>query len=378
MVLALVTASMLITVSIAQDLVNTRADVGCGFHVSTSGGFSGAVGQIGSGQARASTAIAPSLFTWFGDAFVDQQGRGCWWTPPTAVLQCDMNQQPDHGFQIGCDGSVSYNGQSVFYECQTGDDDQVNIYLQPSAGNCSQITMKADNCLPNCSASGAGPSPQSSSPSSSASGGGITPTPFTTGPLPSSTPPTTTGPSSSSSSSSSPSTTSSSTTSSTIGCINRPPKQIILIDEGNPDTAYGPNPGSTIQVSPNASSIFNFETFDSDVGKTCEMFWTLGTQMPPHNLTGTRWVSFETLDGWADADTSYNSAPRTEWPLDVVQLRVPMEFDFGDFDCPGSTARISVIVKEAPYADTCLECQQQGGGNDGGGPMSGLFMAVCP
>lgn len=60
----------------------TRDNVGCGFHLSCSGAsFNGSVGEKGSGQARASSdVVAPSLFTWFGDAFADQQGSGCWWT----------------------------------------------------------------------------------------------------------------------------------------------------------------------------------------------------------------------------------------------------------------------------------------------------------
>lgn len=75
----------------------TRADVGCGFHLLTGGPSPIPVGQISSGQCRAGSRMTPSLFTWFGDAFVDQQGRGCWWTrksgfpcPNTAPLSNEM------------------------------------------------------------------------------------------------------------------------------------------------------------------------------------------------------------------------------------------------------------------------------------------------
>ena len=58
--------------------VRTRADVGCGFHILTGQGpIPLPVGQLDSGQCRAGNGMVPSLFTWFGDAFVDQQGRGC-------------------------------------------------------------------------------------------------------------------------------------------------------------------------------------------------------------------------------------------------------------------------------------------------------------
>ncbi|KAK7753008.1 hypothetical protein SLS62_004957 [Diatrype stigma] len=136
--------------------IAARADVGCGFHLRVTGGAAAVdnpfpVGQLDSGQCRAGSAMAPSLFTWFGDAFVDQQGRGCWWTPPTSVLQCDpLQAQPSHGFVIGCNGTVSYNDQPTFWSCQTGDDDQVNIYTQPSGANCSEIALVVDSCIPTC------------------------------------------------------------------------------------------------------------------------------------------------------------------------------------------------------------------------------------
>ncbi|KAG5987299.1 hypothetical protein E4U52_007715 [Claviceps spartinae] len=38
---------------------------------------------------------------------------------PTGVLQRDKNQVPESGFEIGCDGQVSFHGQSNFYQCAT-------------------------------------------------------------------------------------------------------------------------------------------------------------------------------------------------------------------------------------------------------------------
>ncbi len=84
LLLLTVTANNKILVD-AVAVLTARADVGCGFHLLT-----GApapvpfpVGQLDSGQCRAGSGMTPSLFTWFGDAFVDQQGRGCWWTRKT-------------------------------------------------------------------------------------------------------------------------------------------------------------------------------------------------------------------------------------------------------------------------------------------------------
>lgn len=70
-----------------------RQNAGCGFHIRTNGTVSFPVGELASGQARAGSDMKASLFTWFGDAFVDQQGRGCWWTRTfhyTISLRCSL------------------------------------------------------------------------------------------------------------------------------------------------------------------------------------------------------------------------------------------------------------------------------------------------
>ncbi len=74
----------------------TRDNVGCGFHLSCSGAFNGSIGEKSSGQARASGDVSsPSLFTWFGDAFADQQGSGCWWTR-TLISMFRLNHSSPH------------------------------------------------------------------------------------------------------------------------------------------------------------------------------------------------------------------------------------------------------------------------------------------
>ncbi|KAI0877256.1 hypothetical protein GGS24DRAFT_162294 [Hypoxylon argillaceum] len=376
----------------------TRDNVGCGFHLSCSGAFNGSIGQKSSGQARASSDVSPSLFTWFGDAFADQQGSGCWWTPPTFTLQCDKNQQPDHGFEIGCDDSLSFGGQTVFYECPTGEGDEVNIYLRPNGGQCHEITIHADSCAPStCPGGGAGPFPgvaSSGTPSGATtpSTPSSPPTPGTGSPPPSS-PPTPQGPPTPSpfTTGGQPTTTTRLTSTSTTtttqppaasssGCVEVAPDSIILTDQGNPNTAYGPNAAHHIQVSPNASSIFNFVFADADVGKTCELSFRVapdntnsaggsGSSGRPLNLTGTGVVTLAVLDDWADANTTYDSAPRVIETMANVLVYAGLDRAFGAFPCPGSAARAAVLMSEGPVADTCLDCEQGGG--------TGMFLRKC-
>lgn len=43
--------------------------------------------------------------------FVDGQGRGCIFTPPTTQYQCDTGANATTGFSISCNGTISYHGQ---------------------------------------------------------------------------------------------------------------------------------------------------------------------------------------------------------------------------------------------------------------------------
>jgi hypothetical protein len=70
---------------------------------------------------------------------------------PTYVLQCDVGATPDTGFAIGCDGTLSFNGQTTFYECENGIGDEVNLYSKPDMGAmCGAITFTADSCRAAC------------------------------------------------------------------------------------------------------------------------------------------------------------------------------------------------------------------------------------
>ncbi|RYP79683.1 hypothetical protein DL769_002823 [Monosporascus sp. CRB-8-3] len=142
-------------------------DAGCKFTVNTHGAVEFPIGQHESGQTRAGPHMTPSEFTINDGSVTDTKSRGCWWTPPSMVLQCDENQTPETGFEIGRDGSVSFKGQKTFYECDAGEKDEVNIYLtlDENAQNCHEITLSADGCRPgDCGASSSSSAPTTSAP----------------------------------------------------------------------------------------------------------------------------------------------------------------------------------------------------------------------
>ncbi len=128
-----------------------RQDGSCSFHCRAEGAVSAPVGQYSSGQTRAGpNETASSFFFQVSDgAVADGEGRGCRWTPPAMVLQCDVGQVPEAGFGIGCDGAVAFRGQTTFYGCDTGADGLYMIYLGPPHGSrCGEIALRADGCYP--------------------------------------------------------------------------------------------------------------------------------------------------------------------------------------------------------------------------------------
>lgn len=82
----------------------------------------------------------------------DGQGRGCILTAPTTQWQCDVGATPQGGFSVGCDGTLSYKGNSKFDSCPTGDNGGFNIYSTQPANQqgCVQITLTTDSCKSGC------------------------------------------------------------------------------------------------------------------------------------------------------------------------------------------------------------------------------------
>ncbi|KAI1853059.1 hypothetical protein JX265_012815 [Neoarthrinium moseri] len=377
--LALLVSGILFATLSQGSSITLRANAGCSFHLSTGGPAPFWVGQLPDGQARGGSDIRASTFTWFGDAFVDQQGRGCWWTPPSNTLQCDVNQQPAHGWDIPCNGIMTYNGQSTFYQCKTGDGDQVNLYLQSIGPQCQQVTLISDGCTDcqNSPGNGASAGPQ---PASTSSSSNTVPsvTPFTTSPSPPG---------------------SSSPTSPSGNAGPRPtalpppakdcsadltntfhyPSLLVPIDVANPDKAYGSSAYG--QVSPNASTLFNFDFPAADAGKSCKVFFSLPSQSvlqsqqgSSYYFTGDGSVVFSRLGSAASAATTYNDIAQGRIgrnDLGALRLQPGNTYVIETFACPAGQG-VSYMVAEPAGHDTCLIYYQEGA------PVPvGLFVSTC-
>ncbi|KAI8153185.1 hypothetical protein K4K50_008684 [Colletotrichum sp. SAR 10_71] len=73
----------------------------------------------------------------------DDKKRGCWWTPPTETLQCDVGQKPDSGFSVGCDGQITFKNQTKFFQCEA-EQQQYNVYKKADQGaNCAEVMLFA-------------------------------------------------------------------------------------------------------------------------------------------------------------------------------------------------------------------------------------------
>ncbi|KAK3719555.1 hypothetical protein LTR37_004413 [Vermiconidia calcicola] len=138
----------------SQALVSRQAPCCFGLTAYTYDGPAGAVGQLSDGQNRIGQEGLPegSYCINSNGGLTDGEGRGCIWTPPTTQNQCDVGAKPDAGFEVGCNGTVSYKGGSAFYACDTGDNGGKNIYSEPLKGEptCQPIWLVADDCKTNC------------------------------------------------------------------------------------------------------------------------------------------------------------------------------------------------------------------------------------
>ncbi|KAL7808568.1 ubiquitin 3 binding protein But2 C-terminal domain-containing protein [Trichoderma aethiopicum] len=269
---------------------------GCQLHLSASGAISGPVGEISSGQVRAGGGVSSTRFTLQKSQLWDDKGRGCWWTPPAHVLQCDKNQTPDDGFEVGCDGAVSYHGQTEFWECQTGEQGQYNVYLEDGHGvNCNKITLKADSCRSECPTSTSAPTP-------------------TSAPRP---PPAKSCPAN-------------------LEGAYEFPHLIIPVDEADPDKA----PGTSYfgEVSSTVSSIFNFDIPEGDRGKKCSLVFLFPEQKDletsSYTFSGSGALDFALLDGPATQGTTWNNRPGVKEDFGTTIVAPGHGYVVSTFDCP--------------------------------------------
>ncbi|KAK6000490.1 hypothetical protein QM012_003736 [Aureobasidium pullulans] len=144
----------------------------CCFSLTAAGGKSGVVGQLSDGQNRigqtAGLATGQATYCLNNGGLTDENGRGCILTPPTTQLQCDVGASPTTGFAVNSNGDLTYNGNTQFYACATGDNGGYNIYYTTSSAEsgCVKITLNTGG---KCAASGSGSSSAASSkPASSA------------------------------------------------------------------------------------------------------------------------------------------------------------------------------------------------------------------
>lgn len=293
--------------------------VPCCFGLSASGAVTGTVGQLEDGQNRVNGPLSPAQYCIADGAITDASGRGCILTPPTTQFQCDTYASPNSGFSIGCDGTVSYKGSTTFWECQTGDQDEANIYTSPGGANCGKITLKASDC-----ASGCAPPP----------------------------PPAKTCPDN-------------------LSGNYEFPHLIIPVDSSKPNTAPGTSYFGI--VSSTVSSIFNFDIPASDAGKTCSLIFLFPTQAQlttsSFTFSGNGGIDFSKLSGVATGSTSYSNAPGVAQDYGVTTVAPGHSYTIATFPCPANTA-ISFELKAS--GDTSLNYFQ-----DYNPSPIGLYITTC-
>ncbi|CAD0095326.1 unnamed protein product [Aureobasidium vineae] len=144
----------------------------CCFSLTAAGGKSGAVGELSDGQTRigqtAGLDIGNANFCLSNGGITDGNGRGCILTPPTTQFQCDVGAAPTTGFAISSSGDLTYNGNTQFYACATGDNGGYNIYTTTSSAQtgCVKITLNTGGKCAGSNGSGSSSAPASSPASS--------------------------------------------------------------------------------------------------------------------------------------------------------------------------------------------------------------------
>lgn len=146
----------------------------CCFSLTAAGGKSGVVGQLGDGQNRigqtSGLSTGQATYCINNGGLTDENGRGCILTPPTTQFQCDVGASPTTGFAVSSSGDLTYNGNTQFYACATGDNGGYNIYTTTSSAQtgCVKITLNTGGKCAGSNGSGSSSAPASSKPASSA------------------------------------------------------------------------------------------------------------------------------------------------------------------------------------------------------------------
>lgn len=221
---------------------------------------------------------------------------------------------------IDCHGMVSYNGQTTFYECETEEHDEYNIYLKPNKGvNCMEITLHADGCHEDCPAP---PPPPEGCPTN----------------------------------------------------LDGPyefPHLIVPVDSSKPN--YAPGTSYFGEVTSTVSSIFNFDIPYDDKGKKCSLVFLFPKQedleTSSFTFSGSGDLDFSYLKGPASADTTYNNKPGVEKDLGTTRVAPGNSYLIATFDCPAGQA---IAFEIEAVGDTCLNYFQ-----DYNPSPIGLYITKC-
>lgn len=293
----------------------TRTDSSCCFGLSAVvSGVSSTIGQLSDGQNRAGGGLTPASFCLKDTSITDGNGRPCVITSPETQFQCDSGSVAAKGFSIGCDGLLAHDGSTTFYQCQTGQNGESNIYITPGGTACTQITLsvQGNSCVPAC--------PSSSPPTQKSC-----PVQFTD---------------------------------------FQYPHLLVPIDSGNAGAAAGTS--YFLTVSPTTSTLINFDIPASYAGRTCSLVFLFPAQSAletsSFTFSGNGALSFSELSGVASLDSTWNSRPGTKTTFGDVTVAPGASaggYVITTFACPaGQAVGFEVGVGEGGKGNTKLKLFQ--------------------
>ncbi|KAH8700234.1 ubiquitin 3 binding protein But2 C-terminal domain-containing protein [Talaromyces proteolyticus] len=338
-------------IATANALVTQNAT--CCFNMTVSGTSSGRLGQIDDGQTRLGNSTLASQFCIDSSGGItDAKHRGCFFTPPTSQLQCDEGAHPIPGFAIDSSGRLHHNTSTDFIACQSGQEDQLNIYTNPAPSDvskCQNITLEANNCKstgpsPNAPAAPGAPGITPATPGGPVAPGApappsgpgykfdhSTPGSFPPPPRPpgGQGPPPPIGPPSSPSGTGCP-------TNLTAGHYEFP-HLIIPIDSSSPSSTPGTSFNGT--VTSTISSIFNFDIPSELFGKQCSLVFLFPTQdkleTSSFSFSGNGAIDFAQLQSPASIQTSASNAPAVKTNYGITVVSPGHSYSITNFSCPG-------------------------------------------
>lgn len=292
------------------------SDGGCTFKLTSFGGTTGEVFQSADGQNRVGASGLPVATYIMGadGGIFDQNGRGCTLTPQTTQFQCDAGASPTTGFSIACNGELSYNGNSQFLACQTGDNGwSVSTTALRTQTGCVNISLSATSCRSRCLPSSSNRS--ASFPPSPASPAAHVP--------------------------SARSIVLQKCSVDLTGTFESP-HLIVPVSSTNPDKACGASHNGQVSRS-DLGSIFNFDIKPSAAGKTCALVFLFPRQdqliTSSFIISGDANVGFMSLTAAADQNTTYSNAPGMATDYGIFNLCPGNSYTIATFACPAGTTQ---------------------------------------